>query len=243
MSPEYTPEELAGPEDNMLLALFSSEVQLGTPFYRGPVSEIVGEVTAYSERDSEKFGTPDLLNLLRMQYAALGLAGEAGELAGEVKKVLRNDEGVLTDERKAKILDESGDVLWYVEALLSEMGLTLSDAIVNNIEKLRERRASGTIKERTQQEIEPHLKAILGWPEQSHPLRQIARAGADLVAHQPNWYVRVLSAPIGGLTLTQEIARQWVEIAIETGELVESPLVRGMYRINTMLALVNKGGE
>ena len=50
----------------------------------------------------------------RLVYPALGLAGEAGELANKVKKVLRDHGGRLSEEAREAILAELGDVRWYV---------------------------------------------------------------------------------------------------------------------------------
>jgi len=47
------------------------------------------------------------------RYTALGLFGEAGEIANQVKKIWRDDDGVLTADRMTKLRDELGDVLWY----------------------------------------------------------------------------------------------------------------------------------
>lgn len=47
------------------------------------------------------------------RYCALGLIGEAGEIANQVKKIWRDDDGVLTEDRRNKLRDEAGDVLWY----------------------------------------------------------------------------------------------------------------------------------
>lgn len=47
------------------------------------------------------------------RYTALGLFGEAGEIANQVKKIWRDDDGVLTVDRMVKLQDELGDVLWY----------------------------------------------------------------------------------------------------------------------------------
>ena len=47
-------------------------------------------------------------------YAILGMIGEAGEIANKVKKIIRDDGGKPTGERKAAIFGELGDVFWYV---------------------------------------------------------------------------------------------------------------------------------
>jgi NTP pyrophosphatase (non-canonical NTP hydrolase) len=59
------------------------------------------------------------------QYARLGLFGEAGEIANQVKKILRDDEGILTSERETKLADELGDVFWYATRLAHEHGVLL----------------------------------------------------------------------------------------------------------------------
>jgi NTP pyrophosphatase (non-canonical NTP hydrolase) len=78
-------------------------------------------------------------------YAALGLAGEAGEIANQVKKIKRDDQGILTDDRKRKIVDEAGDVLWYLQAIADEVGLDLGRIGELNADKLRERKSRNTI--------------------------------------------------------------------------------------------------
>ena len=78
-------------------------------------------------------------------YCALGLAGEAGEVADQVKRILRDDGGVLTPKRREKILKEAGDVLWYLTALSAQLGSSLEEVMALNIAKLTARRARGRI--------------------------------------------------------------------------------------------------
>lgn len=78
-------------------------------------------------------------------YAALGLAGESGEVANKVKKVLRDDGGAFTEERKQQVADEVGDVLWYAAVLASELGVDLETIAARNLCKLRGRRERGTL--------------------------------------------------------------------------------------------------
>jgi NTP pyrophosphatase (non-canonical NTP hydrolase) len=77
--------------------------------------------------------------LENLEYPTLGLAGEAGEVANIVKKIQRDFGGNLTDEIRAKLKDELGDVLWYISACADELGLNLEQIAEFNIEKLAKR--------------------------------------------------------------------------------------------------------
>lgn len=72
-------------------------------------------------------------------YPTLGLCGEAGEVAEKVKKMLRDDAGFLTDERREALGAELGDVLWYVAQVATEAGLELDAVAAGNLAKLRSR--------------------------------------------------------------------------------------------------------
>jgi len=72
-------------------------------------------------------------------YPTLGLCGEAGEVAEKIKKMVRDDAGVLTDERRASLAKELGDVLWYLAQIATEADLDLAAVAQANIEKLSSR--------------------------------------------------------------------------------------------------------
>lgn len=80
-----------------------------------------------------------------LAYPALGLAGEAGEVAEHAKKAIRDDGGTVNDERRAAMAKELGDVLWYVAQLASELGLELEDVARENLEKLSSRQRRGVL--------------------------------------------------------------------------------------------------
>lgn len=78
-------------------------------------------------------------------YPTLGLTGEAGEVAEKVKKIIRDHGGVMTDDTRAAIAGELGDVLWYVAQIATELGLSLDDVARGNVEKLSSRARRGVI--------------------------------------------------------------------------------------------------
>jgi NTP pyrophosphatase (non-canonical NTP hydrolase) len=78
-------------------------------------------------------------------YATLGLTNEAGEVAGKVKKIFRDHGGLITEEDRAALALELGDVLWYLAELCTQLGLSLEVVAARNIEKLRGRQARGTL--------------------------------------------------------------------------------------------------
>jgi len=78
-------------------------------------------------------------------YSALALNEEAGEVAGKIKKVWRDNDGVMTVEKLDAILLELGDVLWYLANLSQDLGLTLEEVAQANLDKLSSRKARGVI--------------------------------------------------------------------------------------------------
>jgi NTP pyrophosphatase (non-canonical NTP hydrolase) len=80
-----------------------------------------------------------------LAYPALGLAGEAGEVAEHAKKTIRDDRGAVTDARREAMAKELGDVLWYVAQLATELGLELEDIAAENIRKLSSRQRRGVL--------------------------------------------------------------------------------------------------
>jgi NTP pyrophosphatase (non-canonical NTP hydrolase) len=80
-----------------------------------------------------------------LAYPALGLAGEAGEVAEHAKKAIRDDAGSVTTERRGAISKELGDVLWYLAQLASELGLELEQIAQDNLEKLLSRQRRGLL--------------------------------------------------------------------------------------------------
>ena len=71
-------------------------------------------------------------------YLSLGLVSEAGEVAGKVKKQIR-------DGTESNIASEIGDVLWYCAMLASELNVNLGKIMEDNLYKLNDRKTRGTL--------------------------------------------------------------------------------------------------
>ena len=79
-------------------------------------------------------------------YCSLGLNEEAGEVAGKVKRSIRDDEGELRPERIKEIAIELGDTLWYLALAADAIGVPLHRIAEMNIEKLTDRKERNVIK-------------------------------------------------------------------------------------------------
>lgn len=108
-----------------------------------PRPDVTERYTVIYAGDDVKAGAA----LIPVMYCALGLTGEAGEVAEQIKKSWRNNMQI-TEDRRAKIADELGDVLWYVSNLATELGLDLEDIASKNITKLQQREKEGKLKKR-----------------------------------------------------------------------------------------------
>ncbi|MBR3328969.1 nucleoside triphosphate pyrophosphohydrolase family protein [Candidatus Saccharibacteria bacterium] len=69
----------------------------------------------------------------------LGLVGEAGEAADKIKKILRDKDGVVSDEDKELVIKELGDTLWYIAGISRYLEVPLSEVASMNIDKLESR--------------------------------------------------------------------------------------------------------
>ena len=76
---------------------------------------------------------------------ALGVTGEAGELADKIKKVYRDKNGIFKQEDRNEIMKELGDILWYVTRLGATLGFSLEEIAAANMAKLADRAKRGVI--------------------------------------------------------------------------------------------------
>ena len=69
----------------------------------------------------------------------LGLVGEAGETADKIKKLLRDKDGVVSDDDRDLVVKELGDTLWYIASIARYLEVPLSEVAEGNIDKLENR--------------------------------------------------------------------------------------------------------
>lgn len=81
----------------------------------------------------------------RLIYPTLGLCGEAGEVSEKIKKIIRDGNGEVTEDKRTEILKEIGDVLWYIAALCSDLDADMGEVAQANLDKLFSRKERGVI--------------------------------------------------------------------------------------------------
>lgn len=127
----------------------------------------LAELLDFDVYQKSAHGTAEYPSEIGLYYAALGLAGEGGEVAAvlldllaaglhvakhtgevanQVKKVARDDAGVLTAARKRAVIKELGGMFWYAAEIATLMGISLADVPAANLAQLYSRKARGTIK-------------------------------------------------------------------------------------------------
>ena len=80
-----------------------------------------------------------------LAYVTSKLASEAGEVSGKFGKMIRDNNGVLDYKFRKMMIDELGDVMWYVQQCCTELGVTLEDVCNRNIHKLSDRKERGKL--------------------------------------------------------------------------------------------------
>ena len=97
----------------------------------------------YQKRSRETAGYPVIGHAVI--YPTLGLANEAGEVAGKIKKVFRDRNGEINSETREALKAELGDVLWYIAQVCTELEISLEEVAESNLAKLLDRKVRGKI--------------------------------------------------------------------------------------------------
>lgn len=96
------------------------------------------------QKSVRKTALPQCYNI---EYMAIGLGNETGEVLGEIKKAIRNDPRVTEDPVKFRegLKSELGDVMWYLAGVCSVMGFNMQEVMEMNLEKVNGRIKRGSI--------------------------------------------------------------------------------------------------
>lgn len=78
-------------------------------------------------------------------FPMIGLAGETGEVAEKIKKIIRDKNGIVDEEARREVEKELGDVLWYLAQLATELDIALEDVVACNLEKIVSRKERNMI--------------------------------------------------------------------------------------------------
>ena len=78
-------------------------------------------------------------------YPALGLCGESGEVTDKIKKIYRDNNGIISEDNKEQLVKEMGDVLWYLANMATDLNVTLEDVARKNLEKIQIRQQKNLI--------------------------------------------------------------------------------------------------
>ena len=97
----------------------------------------------YQTKSRKTAGYPAIGNPII--YPTLGLVNEAGEVAGKIKKVFRDKDGLISEETREALKAELGDVLWYIAQVATELDISLDEIAEYNIAKLFDRLERGKI--------------------------------------------------------------------------------------------------
>jgi len=103
------------------------------------------EESKYTFNEYQKLAERTAIYTAKLIYPTLGLTGESGEFSNKVKKIIRDKEGQIDAETREEMVKELGDVLWYLSACATDLGVTLNSVAEQNIAKLNKRLENNTI--------------------------------------------------------------------------------------------------
>ena len=93
---------------------------------------------------------------LGLRYVSLGLAGECGEIAEKLKKIIRDQSCEITPSQKEDLIKEVGDVLWYIFGMQYELDSYITDGTFSDIEEVATQGLIDHLKLPKEEDIKPH---------------------------------------------------------------------------------------
>lgn len=139
---KFTPKKIKLPEEMDLRVQDYHDAQESTALYMDKFEELMTIAIEHETTDDVEYAYSNLEDRYALAYATLGLTGEAGEVANKIKKYLRGDTLLHPDS----IVDELGDVFWYLFDICGTLHIDPAKVMRRNAEKLADRKARGVIK-------------------------------------------------------------------------------------------------
>lgn len=102
------------------------------------------KLSEYQEKSQETAIYPKI-NKVPWIYPALGLSGETGEVMEKLKKIIRDENSIITDNKRKELVKELGDVLWYMAQLATSLNIDLNHVAEENLKKLKDRMNRGKL--------------------------------------------------------------------------------------------------
>lgn len=112
-----------------------------TAIYKTGVENYVKSLEIPNEEKAK-----ELYTFLCAVYSILGLANEAGEVAGKLKKIIRDKDCKIGFFDRNDIAEEIGDTFWYQGQTMETLGILGDKVLESNIEKLQSRQERGVLK-------------------------------------------------------------------------------------------------
>ena len=105
--------------------------------------EDIVELDDYQEQALDTDSYSD--NKFNIEYKALGLYDEAEKVSDKIKKVFKDYDSKLDENKAHEIAKELGDCLWYISRIAAAIGFELSDIAKLNVDKLSKRKTEGKL--------------------------------------------------------------------------------------------------
>jgi len=104
------------------------------------------ELNEYQNLATKTAIYPGQNSFVGLNYTVLGLCGESGEVAEKVKKIIRDHNLIINEERRNALIKELGDLMWYISNTAKELNMTLEEICQSNLEKLSDRKERNVLK-------------------------------------------------------------------------------------------------
>lgn len=106
------------------------------------------QISDYSNQaiSTDLFDKTNDIDSHAMLEKVFGLVGEAGEVAEKFKKILRDKDGIASDEDRKELAKELGDILWYINSVGLYLGYELEQIAQMNLDKVLSRKERGLTK-------------------------------------------------------------------------------------------------